>query len=185
MSLFDTIVFPEAITCARCGASVMSTQTYELGETLDTYRVGDMADAGALSTGVIEERLFCGKCRNFEERIYVTLWHGLITGIYRDQDEAERNLLAVDRADILYWLAEHQREERRVRGLLREVLGTVERYAEHLASQEKGIEPSGFYAAFTLRHLKEHLDADDPLKSIVQAFRERLGPSGEADGLSS
>ena len=28
MSLFDTIVFPEAITCARCGASVTSTQTY-------------------------------------------------------------------------------------------------------------------------------------------------------------
>ena len=69
VSLFDTIVFPEAIPCARCGASITSTQTHELGETLDTYRVGDVADAGALSTGILEERLFCEKCRNFEERI--------------------------------------------------------------------------------------------------------------------
>ena len=111
MGMFDTVVFPEPISCARFGAAIPSTQTHELGEMLETYRVGDVAEAADVATGIVRERLYCQACRTFDQPIYLTLWHGLITGVYADEAEAERNLLAVDRADILHYLAQHQREE--------------------------------------------------------------------------
>ena len=108
--MFDTLVFPEPIACVQCGTAIPSTQTKSLGSTLDTYGVGDVVSAEGFSTGVLAEQLYCEPCRKFDQKIYVTLWHGLITGFYTDEAEAERNLLAVDRADILYYLGEHQRE---------------------------------------------------------------------------
>ena len=96
--------------------------------------------------------------------------------------EAERNLLAVDRADILYYLAEHQRECRRVRGLLHRALAAVESYADYVASDDKEAflnKPFGF---LTRSDLKGHLDAADPLKSMVEEYRRKLGRADEDAG---
>lgn len=139
MGLFDTLVLPEAIACAQCGTAIQSTQTKTLGNTLDTFRVGDEA-------------------------------------------EAERNLLAVDRADLLYYLSAHQRECRRVRRLLRQALAVVQSYADYTASEDKEAflaEPFGF---LTRSDLKEHLAAAAPLKSIVDEYQRRLGRTDEDDG---
>ena len=180
--MFDTLVFPEPIDCVQCGGAVPSTQTKSLGSTLDTYRVGDVVSADGITTGVLTEELYCEPCRKFDQKIYVTLWHGLITGFYTDEAMAERNLLAVDRADILYYLTLHQRERRRVTGLLHRALGVVESYADYLASEDKEAflnKPFGFLR----RDLKEHLGAADPLKSIVEEYRRELGRAGAEVGL--
>lgn len=95
------------IDCAQCGTAIPSTQTKSLDSTLDTYRVGDVVSAEGITTGVLTEELYCEPCRKFDQKIYMTLWHGLITGFYTDEAEAERKLLAVDRADILYYLGQH------------------------------------------------------------------------------
>ena len=181
--MFDTLVFPEPIACVQCGTAIPSTQTKSLGSTLDTYRVGDVVSAEGFSTGVLAEQLYCEPCRKFDQKIYLTLWHGLITGFYTDEAEAERNLLAVDRADILYYLGEHQRERRRVSSLLYHALAVVESYADYAASDDKEAflnKPFGFMVR---ADLKEHLDADDPLKSIVEECRRELGRAGEEVGL--
>ena len=112
----------------------------------------------------------------------MTLWHSLITGFYTDEAEAERNLLAVDRADILYYLGQHQRERRRVTGLLYRALGVVESYADYLAAEDKEAflnKPFGFMVR---ADLKEHLAADDPLKSIAEEYRQELGRAGHEVG---
>ncbi len=181
--MFDTLVFPEPIACVQCGTAIPSTQTKSLGSTLDTYRVGDVVSAEGFSTGVLAEQLYCEPCRKFDQKIYLTLWHGLITGFYTDEAEAERNLLAVDRADILYYLGEHQRERRRVSSLLYHALAVVESYADYAASDDKEAflnKPFGFMVR---ADLKEHLDAADPLKSIVEECRRELGRAGEEVGL--
>ena len=183
MGMFDTLVFPEPIDCAQCGTAISSTQTKSLDSTLDTYRVGDVVSAAGITTGVLTEELYCEPCRKFDQKIYMTLWHGLITGFYTDEAEAERNLLAVDRADILYYLGQHQRERRRVTGLLYRVLAVVESYADYVAAEDKESflnEPFGFMVR---ADLKDHLDAADPLKSIVEECRRELGRTGQEVGL--
>ena len=89
------------IDCAQCGTAIPSTQTKSLDSTLDTYRVGDVVSAEGITAGVLTEELYCEPCRKFDQKIYMTLWHGLITGFYTDEAEAERKLLAVDRAGDL------------------------------------------------------------------------------------
>lgn len=182
MGMFDTLVFPEPIDCEHCGGAVPSTQTKSLGSTLDTYRVGDVVSADGVTTGVLTEELYCEPCRKFEQKIYVTLWHGLITGFYTDEAEAERNLLAVDRADILYYLTLHQRERRRVTSLLHRALGVVETYADYTASEDKEAFLNKPFR-FARSDLKEHLGTADPLKSIVEKYRQELGRAGAEVGL--
>ena len=113
----------------------------------------------------------------------MTLWHGLITGFYTDEAEAERNLLAVDRADILYFLGEHERERRRVTGLLYRVLAAVESYADYVAAEDKEAFLNEPFGIMVRADLKEHLDAADPLKSIVEEYRRELGRAGQEVGL--
>ena len=182
MGMFDTLLFPEPIACVQCSTPIPSTQTKSLGSTLETYRVGDVVSADGITTGVLTEELYCEPCRKFDQKIYVTLWHGLITGFYTDEATAERNLLAVDRADILYYLTEHQREQRRVRGLLLRALAVVESYAEYAASDDQEAFLAQPFAAFRHAELKEHLGDEDPLKSIVEEYRGKLGRADEDAG---
>ena len=182
MGMFDTLIFSEAIACVQCGTPVPSTQTHSLGETLDTFRVGDVAAAGEITTGVLKEQLYCKQCKKFDQNIYVTLWHGLITGVYRDEADAERNLLAVDRADLLYYLTEHQRERRRVRKLLRHALAVVQSYADYAASEDQEAFLEAPFGFLTRSELKQHLAAADPLKSIVEEYRRKLGRADQDDG---
>jgi len=183
MSLFDTIVFPRPFACAGCGTLLESTQSHELGETLDTYRVGDVVAACPVVTGVLEERLYCGACRGVEQRVYITIWHSLITGVYQSEPEAEANLLEVDRADILNYLIAHQKEERRLERLLRSALGLVSDYADYLKAPDKGKFLNQPLGGIFLGRLKEHLSAEEPLASIVTHLRAEMGEAAKEHGL--
>jgi hypothetical protein len=183
MDLFDTIIFPNPIACASCGAPVAAAQTKQLDCSLATYRIGDVVAECPVITGVLEERLSCDRCPRSDQRIYLTLWHSLLTGVYRDRSEAEARLMAVDRADILNHLIAHQGEEQRLRRLLSAILGTVSSYAEYLdaADKEKYLsEP--LYSLHRLE-LRDHLTASDPLSSIVEHYRREMGAAGEDAGI--
>jgi hypothetical protein len=179
MGMFDAIVFPRPIACAGCGAPIESTQSHELGQTLDTYRVGDAVEACPIATGVLEERLYCHACKGVEQRVYFTIWHSLLTGVYGSQEEAEAHLFGVDRADILNYLIAHQKEERRLGGLLRSALGLVSDYAEYLEAPDKAEfldEPLG---GILHLGLKDHLKSEYPLSSIVAHLRAEMGKLAE------
>ena len=58
----------------------------------------------------------------------------------------------------------------------------MESYADYAASEDKDAflnEPFGFMVR---ANLKEHLAAADPLKSIVEEYRQELGRAGQEVG---
>ena len=183
MGLFDTILFPKPIPCIGCNAPQESTQSHELGETLDTYGVGDVVAGCPIVIGILEERLFCGQCRRSDQKVYITVWHSLITGVFGDQAEAERRLLEVDRADILNHLIQHQKEERRLGRLLRSALSVFSDYAEYLKAEDKDAFFKRPFASIWHSRLKEHLQTEDPLAGIVAHYRKEMGPAGKDTGI--
>ena len=66
------------------------------------------------------------------------------------------------RADILYYLGEHQRERRRVTGLLYRVLAVVESYADYVAAEDKEAFPNEPFGIMVRADLKEHLATAEP-----------------------
>ena len=185
MGLFDTILFPKPIPCIGCSAPQESTQSHELGENLDTYRVGDVVANCPVLTGILEERLYCDNCRHSDQGVYITIWHSLITGVFQDHKEAEHRLLEVDRADILNHLIRHQNEERRLQRLLHSALNVVSEYAEYAKAEDKEAFFSRPFAAIGLSGLKEQLRSEDPLAGIVAHFRAQMGTSGQGHDIFS
>ena len=202
--MFDTIVFPSPIACVHCGAPIPSTQTKQFGCLLDTYRVGDVIPHSPVVLGVLEEELYCEPCRSFDQKIYLTLWHNLLTGIYEDRALAESRLASVDRAEVLEHLIAHQGEERRLRRLLNRLLNTLHSYADYLAAEDKEAFLSRPFAFLGNSELREHLaaageavGADAPgmnapsadstaartLLSIIERLRSEMGRADEDNGL--
>ncbi|MBN1835028.1 MAG: hypothetical protein JW820_04200 [Spirochaetales bacterium] len=159
MGMFDTIVFPAPIACRQCGAPIVSTQTKQFGCLLDTYRVGDVIPHSPVVLGVLEEELYCEPCKRFDQKVYLTLWHSLLVGVYQDRAEAEGCVASVDRAEILGHLVAHQTEERRLRRLLHGLLNTLHSYAEYLAADDKEAFLSAPFAFLGTCDLREHLAA--------------------------
>ena len=166
------------MACPACGADILDTQTKHFDNALQYYRIGDLVTGSEVLTGVLEERLFCPSCHDAEQRIYVTIWHSLLTGIYRDRDEAERRLFLVDRADILNHLLRHQRAERKSNRRYRGLHRLISVYSEYCAADNKEKYFEGF-AGISRHGLKSHLEASDPLASILEEYE----PEEEDDGL--
>ncbi len=167
---------PDARRAARAaGHPVASVQSKELGQGLATYHVGDVVAECPVVTGILEEMLWCAACRAMDHKVYVTIWHSLITGVYRDGAEAEARLLAVDRADILNHLVVHQRERWRLRRNLGTLLSLLEAYAEYLAADDKAAFLGAPLGGIGRWELKDHLGEKDPLASIVTKYRAEIG----------
>lgn len=183
MGLFDTIIFPKPIPCAGCGAPHESTQTHELGNSLDTFRVGDVVAECRVVTGILEESLYCDACKRSDQKVYFTVWHSLLTGVHLDPGEAERRLLEVDRADILNHLLRHQKEERRLRRLLHSALSAFDGYAGYLKAADKEAFLKAPFHAIRFSGFEEYLKTPDPLTAIVERFRTEAGSENEDHGI--
>ena len=179
MGLYDTLVLPSPIACKACGAAIASTQTKELGQSMSTYRVGDVVSWRPFATGVLTEELYCPQCHRFDQTIHVTIWHSLLTGFYPDLAQAEAELLQVDRADILNHLMGHQKRETEHRRTLHELIGVLEDYIGYLKAPDKQDYLGGLWHL----HLKEYLDTPDPLAGIVGHYKARMGESDPEDGI--
>jgi uncharacterized protein YbaR (Trm112 family) len=175
MGLFDTVVFPAPVACPGCGTPLASVQSKELGQGLATYRVGDVVAECPIVTGILEQMLWCDACHAMDHKVYVTIWHSLLTGVYLDGTEAEARLLAVDRADILNHLVVHQRERWRLRRNLGTLLSLLEAYVGYLAADDKAAFLGAPLGGIGRWELKDHLGEKDPLASIVAKYRTEIG----------
>ena len=111
MGIFDTVYFDRPRTCSQCGTSIGEVQTKVFDPGLREYRVGDVVYGSPVLSGVLREDLYCPHCNSSKEKIYFSIWHTLLIGVYDDQESAEERLNSVDRAELLEYLLHHQAEE--------------------------------------------------------------------------
>jgi hypothetical protein len=182
MGMFDTLVFPAPVTCMGCGQPIASIQTKELGQSLSTYRVGDVVSSTPFATGVLTETLYCPKCHVQDRKIHVTIWHSLITGFHSELAQAEAALFRVDRADILNYLIGHQERETRHRRTLADLLSVLNDYAGYLGAPDKEEYLGGPLGGIWHARLKEFLGEKEPLTAMVASYRKDMGPQDEDDG---
>ena len=197
--MFDTIVFPAPIACRECAHPIASTQTKQFGCILDTYRVGDVIPHSPIVLGVLEEELYCESCRRFDQKVYLTLWHSLLIGVFHERAEAAHRLASVDRAEILGHLIAHQTERRRLRTLLNGLVNTLQSYADYLVASDKQAFLSDPLAFLGRGDFREHLAANaegttgEPasdeakvartLLRIIEGCRRDLTQDEEDDGV--
>jgi len=170
MGMFDTLRLPKTYTCIHCGHQITEIQTSVFGNLLKTYQVGDVAEGSDVKIGVLEESVYCPSCSNIDQKLYITVWHSLISGVYLSQKDAEDNLLKVDRADILFFLMRHQTEIATLRRKYLELFHTVEGYREYSKSITEGKTWDGGFRYLSTA-LPEVVKDPDPLKRILEMFR--------------
>jgi len=100
MSMFDTFLLSEPVTCPNCGTLINSVQTKEFGKLLVSYHVGDPV-SHENDTRIIKEDLFCEKCRSSNDSIYIVLFHGIYIGSSPSKQEATQLLNDTDAPSII------------------------------------------------------------------------------------
>jgi len=181
MGMFDTLRLPSAHACAKCAHGLLEIQTKVFGNLLKVYQVGDVVDACDIKTGVLEESLYCPSCSNIDQRIYITLWHSLISGVYSSAVEAEAKLFSVDRADILNHLMRHQSNSQDLRRRYLDLFHTLEGYWEYVQTIQSGNtwDPGVRYLSTPLPEVVK--DAN-PLARILETFQPTNWEDFEAGG---
>lgn len=104
MGLFDTIIFPKPFACPACGAEWTSTQTKAFENLMQTYQVGDLVSGTRFSSGILDEEVYCSKCKKFRGPVHVVIKYRVIVGIVADQEAAEHLLVRFGGGDwhLLY-----------------------------------------------------------------------------------
>jgi hypothetical protein len=177
MGLFDTIFFEEPKICSSCGAKIDSVQTKAFDPALLEYRVGDVVSGSPLLSGVIREDLFCNGCNTMTQAVYLAIWHTLLVGVYDTEEEAEARITKVDRAELLDYIARHQKQSWTWHNRFSRLFGDL----RNLYDYQHELEEEGEIAANTetvgkIRNLrffriKEILDTKDPLAALIEAHR--------------
>jgi len=127
MGMFDTVHFPQPLTCAACQAEITSTQTKAFENILEDYHIGDCI-AHAEELRIVREGLYCEKCRVMDEQhVYFVVYRGILTDITQDLAEAERQLRSFSFERLLLWY--HDQYARRIRERARR--HDVERFLRH------------------------------------------------------
>lgn len=166
MGMFDTILLEKVTHCTACGALIESLQTNQFGQNLEEYRIGDIVEPSPVITGIITEQVFCPKCHSSEQTVYLTIWQSLLTGIYADVATAEKDLLGIDRSDLLSHLLRHQRAERMWSRRFEKLYNELTQYHEY--EQDLQDEKGADHASLRYLHITEHLKQPDPLASILE-----------------
>ena len=81
-----------------------------------TYRAGSIVSGSSVLSGILQEHAYCRSCleanREHEVPVFLVVWHSILAGVERSEEAAEARLQAVDRADLIGWIDEAQRNER-------------------------------------------------------------------------
>ena len=168
MGLFDTVIFDEPKVCSSCGATIDSVQTKSFSPALREYRVGDIVNGSPMLTGVIMEDLFCSSCNSVFQEVYFSIWHTLLAGVYDTAKEAEERLLHIDRAELMDFIARHQKDAETWHVRFARLYGDLKNWYEYQrANKTEDI------ADHDPRFLRIHelLEAEDPLADLIEAHR--------------
>ncbi len=177
MGLFDTILLDEVRVCGSCGAAIDAVQTKSFSSALREYRVGDILAGSPMLTGVVREDLFCSNCNSVSQEVYLAMWHTLLAGIYDSPEEAEERLLSIDRAELMDYIARHQRQAETWHVRFARLFGDLKNWYEHRRAVEtEGVsdqDPRFF-------RIREILEADDPIAALIEAHRP-VNPEDESE----
>ncbi len=175
MGMFDTIHFPQPLTCTACQARITSTQTKEFENFLEEYHIGDCI-GHAEEVRIVREGLYCEKCRVFDRQyVYFVVYRGILTDITQDLDEADRQLRSFSFERLLLWYhdqyAKRLQEQGRRHEVVRFLRDTQKWFSEGYDQQppEKG----GFRTLFFL-HNRDILEQSATPLEAIQAFLQQM-----------
>lgn len=132
MGLFDTVIFSSPVRCPECGHEIDNVQTKLFGSTLQEYRVGDVVEACPVLSGVMRESLYCPQCHTQNQAIYFSVWHTLLVGTSLDKEEAEARITHIDRAELLDYLAAHQKRALQWHNRFARLYGELQTYHDFM-----------------------------------------------------
>ncbi len=179
MGMFDTIMLDEGLVCPVCGHEETSIQTHELGNSLDTYRVGMILPYCPVMTGVIREQFYCSKGHHKEQEkspdIYLVIWHTILVGVLWTEGEADRLLQSVDRLNLVEWLGQMQKQAQQWQKKYNLLRSDLERWHKYVTAQQEGQpaqegEKTDRHSAWKIFCLpdEEIRNAEDPLWEILK-----------------
>jgi hypothetical protein len=195
MGLFDTIHLKPPLACPTCGAEISEIQTHELGDSLSDYRIGSVIPFTPVLSGIVKETLWCRACQETDKPhhvpVYVVIWHSVLAGVDLDAEKAAARLASVDRLDLIGWIHQAQRQERKWRRRFYGLHNDVRKWHEHLAEkdqpepEEPGEDPEAKNRRRSLRRLwgleEEILNAADPLGSLIEKHEPPKEEAEEED----
>ncbi|WP_028571403.1 hypothetical protein [Desulfonatronum lacustre] len=113
MGIYDTVHFPQPLTCTACQARITSTQTKAFENILGDFRIGDCI-GHAEELRIVREGLYCNACRTLNQQsVYFVVYRGILTDIAHDLAEAERHLRSFSFERLLLWY--HDQYAKRIR----------------------------------------------------------------------
>ena len=178
MGIFDTVYFDRPRTCSQCGTSIGEVQTKVFDPGLREYRVGDVVYGSPVLSGVLREDLYCPHCNSSKEKIYFSIWHTLLIGVYDDQESAEERLSSVDRAELLDYLVHHQAEALRWHDRFSRLYGELQNFHDYQTGRNSSGATRRENPMFF--RIREYVDAPDPLGELIRANKP-VNPEDETE----
>lgn len=179
MGIFDTIYFDPPRTCSNCGSTIGEVQTKAFDPGLREYRVGDVVYGSPILNGVIREDLYCPHCNASKQKVYFSIWHTLLVGVFEDLESAEGRLTNVDRAELLDYLLQHQSEALRWHDRFSRLYGELQNFHDY--QQGKGfIDEASKRENPMFFRIREYVDAKDPLGELIRANKP-VNPEDETE----
>jgi len=188
MGMFDTIHFPAPVSCPECGAAIDSVQTKEFASLMSEYHVGSLLRGSSVLKGIIKEEFWCAKCSEAEHPawhpVYLVVWNSILAGVEASEEAAEKRLASVDRLDLVGWLDESQRTSDSWRMRFFYLLGDIEKWRRHKASEANPNEDAGAKRLSAIYKLPDEVQqAPDPLAALIAHHREEPKRDGKRGGL--
>lgn len=116
--------------------------------------------------------LFVSGCHN------TTIWHNILVGVYASQEEAEARLREVDRADLIAWLDEAQRQTRRWQRCFRGLVADIRELRERQQESNEDDKQDSRFRTLIHRLPDEILQGPDPLGAILDKNRNQEKTDG-------
>lgn len=188
MGMFDTVHFAQPIDVPGWKEPVKEMQTKLFGSLMQEYTIGSLLPETPVLSGIVEESLWCPSEEKGEagqtHPVYFTIWHRILAGAYLTVEEAEERLRAVDRLDLITWLDQAQRGQRRWMGRYHSLFADVKAWQAHQAEPESDDASENKLSRLWMRRLPEEiLKAPDPLAAILE-MHSKKEDDPEDDGIS-
>lgn len=182
MGMFDTIHLPEPLQLPGCVKGVTEFQTKAFGCLLEDYTIGSVLSDSPVLIGVVPETAWCEPEKEEEKGgfipVYITVWHSILVGVYASPEEAEARLREVDRADLIAWLDEAQRQTRRWQRCFRGLVADIRELRERQQESNEDDKQDSRFRTLIHRLPDEILQGPDPLGAILDKNRNQKKPDG-------
>ena len=179
MGLFDTVFLDPRRRCKKCGAEIDQVQTKAFEPGLHEYQVGDVIDGSPVLSGVIREELYCASCNESPQQVYFAVWHTLLTGVCDTAEAAERRIREIDRAELLDYLARHQRQSLQWHDRFSRLYGELQNLHDYQNRLESGDQTDAQDDPKFFR-IRDFVTDNDPLGALIRANKP-INPEDETE----